>query len=208
MTFTAIVKLVLALGVFTFSGCVTRSPSSSLVFDRHPNYPVTTIELSSSLSLRHIAGPACDDNSNDRPKIGPEGYRSYSVYNLLDKNGGVLFTAPSMLSDPKTAAQFQSYYRKNDRMSVYTSPSKNTILIVEDRSPTFPCKAHILLQRIPDMSWAWSQIKVPTFRQPGPYYGPLSLVYPEVAGLNDAEVWLKAEGKTWPQKFHSLEAEH
>src|SRR5262245_25559954 len=124
---------------FVLAACASLPVPPSTAFDSRPRYPVTTIPLSSSLVLRHVAGPPCDHNSDARPQIGSEGSRTFSTYELLDANGTKLFTAPSMLSDPgRELAEFRDYYRTNDQITVLMSNSKNTILIVEDRSPAYP----------------------------------------------------------------------
>jgi hypothetical protein len=186
--------------LFAFAACTSRPVPPTTAFDSHPRYPVTVIELSPSLSLRHFAGAPCDYNSDARPQIGSEGTRTFSTYDLVATDQRKSFSAPSMLSDPqRELAEFRAYYRANDRITVLTSSSKNTILIVEDRSPTFPNRAHILLRRASDSTWAWSQLDVPTFPRYGP---PTAKSFAHVVGLSDTTIWFSADGRAWSQPLN------
>ena len=191
-------NLCVAFG-FVFVACASRPVDTATAFDSRPRYPITVIRLSPSLSLRHVAGASCPYDSDVRPQIGSDGTRTFSTYELVGGDGAKLFTAPSMLSDPgREAAEFRAYYRANDRITVRTSDSKNTILIVEDRSPAYPQRAHILLRRNSESTWAWPQLDVPTFPRYGP---PTGKSFAEVVGLSDTAILLRSEGRTWSQPF-------
>ncbi len=194
-------RLVLAVAFASlFVACASRPVRPATAFDFRPRYPITVIPLSPALSLRHVAGAPCDYNSDVRPQIGSEGTRTFSTYELIGADGTKLFTAPSMLSDPqRELAEFRAYYRANDQITVLTSNSKNTILIVEDRSPAYPDRAHILLRRTSDATWSWSQLKVPTFPRYGP---PPEKSFAQVVGLSDTTIWFRAEGRTWSQPLN------
>jgi len=186
---------------FIAGGCATSSLPLRTVFKSRPTYPITEIQISSSLRLRHIAGAPCDYNSNARPIIGSESTRTYSVYKLIDKEGNQIFEAPSMLSDPeKGAGEFRAYYIANDRLTVLTSKSEDTILIIEDRSPAGPNEAHILLRHGVDGKWTWSQIHVSTVKPPGErIVAPPDMFFPEVQGLTDTRIWFNDGHRTWSQ---------
>jgi hypothetical protein len=186
-------------------GCATRPTPPRILFSGHPQYPVTVIPVSPALLLRHLAGPPCAYNSKERPEIGSENTRTYSTYELTDRKGMVIFKAPSMLSDPRDElAEFQSYYRQNDQITVLCSSGENSILIIEDRSPAGPNEAHILLRRI-NTNWAWSQIPVPLLPQNSSDIPPPNRSYPGVVGLSDTRIWFCGQGKTWSQKLDSIE---
>jgi hypothetical protein len=208
---TVMRPFVLMLFSLLFAGCATHPLPLTTAFNSLPRYPVTEIEISPSLKLRHIAGRPCDDNSTARPLVGSESTRTYSFYELLDPSGSRLLAAPSMLSDPaKEIAEFKDWYRKYDQLTVCASATRNTIVIIENRSPAGPDEAHIVLQWTPRSGWRWSQMSVPTFTMdPHLEYGggPLNQAFPEIVGLNDTEVRFRAVGKVpkvWSQRFEKI----
>lgn len=196
-----LMRLVPAIAlVFVVADCASQPVPPAKAFDSCPRYPTTDISLSPSLSLRHVAGAPCDHDSDARPQIGSEGTRTFSTYELVGADGTRLLSAPSMLSDPnRDSAEFRTYYLANDRVTVLTSKSRNAILIIEDRSPAYPQRAHILLRRASDGTWAWSQVDVPTFPKHGP---PLDKSFARVVGLSDTTIWFRAEGRTWSQPLN------
>lgn len=185
------------------AACAAHPAPMRTVFDGRPQYPVTVIPVSPGLTLRHVAGPPCDYGSNACPPIGSEGARTFSKYELAGASGKTLFNAPSMLSDPDSEpAEFRSSCLANDRIKVFASATGNTLLIVEDRSPAGPAQAHILLRLLSGPAWTWSQFNPPPIKDPHrPPEGQSGYHFPEVAGLSDTEVWLKANGKRWPVKI-------
>jgi hypothetical protein len=142
----------------------------------------------------------------ERPPVGSEGEKTRSVYELRSASGQVLITAPSMLYDPKYAStDFENYNRRSDRISLHISSSGKSILIVEDRSPTFPCRAHILLQRQKNGTWSWTDLKVAAVREQGKEQSVVDVYghYPEIAAINDTALFFQA-GALRKQDFKDL----
>ena len=171
--------------LFMFVACASLPAPPITAFDSRPRYPVTIIPLSPSLILRHVARA-----------------RSNSTYELVDADRTILVTASSTLTDPEQeVAEFRAYFRANDRITVFTSDSKNTILIVEDRSHAYPDTKHILLRRKSDSTWTWFQLDVPTIPRVGP---PVDKIFPRVVGLSNRAIWFTAKGKTWSQRLNEV----
>ena len=169
------------------AGCAPRNPVT--LFESRPAYPVTTVKLQDGKTLVHRAGPKCD--TPERPVVGGgDGERTYSKYTLLDRNGVPLVEGPSFLSDPAGAGEFAAYYKDNDRLRVIASSTGETVLAVEDRSPTFPRKAFILFQSTGG-KWTGGEIRVETFA-PAPGVTATYAEYPEVIGLTDRQIELKS----------------
>ena len=196
------VLAILALGSVS---CASQPPSAA--YNAAPTYPITKIRLHGGLSLEHKAGPECHDES--RPDIGvTDGMRTYSIYELRDSLGNKVCEIPSGLSDPEDAGiDFKSYYRENDKLSVFQSASGHTVLIVEDRSPTFPRIALLLVKQSENGDWTPSQISAPYLkpvrnRQHYPIFGS----YPTVVGISDSKVTFEFGSKRWSEHFTKLPA--
>lgn len=194
-------RLVLTIISLLIAGCSSLSSPRSAAFDSRPQYPITEIPVSTSLRLRHIGGHKLPHDSTEGPQIGSEGVRTTSHYELVGHAQRKLSTAPSMLSDPDfEPAELRGHYHANDRITVFVSPSGCTILIVEDRSPAYPCRSHILLRRTHGGNWAWSQLDVPLIpRQPS--VPVTQRQFPTVTGLTDTSVRFSSEGRTWSMRF-------
>lgn len=170
-----------------------------------PTYPETEIGLKDGMLLKHIAGPNCKDES--RPEVGTgDTDRTFSRYELTDLSGLKLCESPSGLSDPKYEhEEFRDYYRKHDRIEVFQSESGRSILIVEDRSPTFPKVALPLLQQDTENRWKQSELIFPHIRGTRPkIYG----FYAVVREITDSSVLFSHDKKLWSEKFIQLQKTH
>ncbi len=188
------------------TSCQTPPVSHKPVYDGGLTYPVTQIDLGSGLQLRHLAGRPCEHASNEHPAVGSDGERTCSIYELTETSDKVVLTAPSMLFDPQYAeAEFEAYHRENDHVSAHVSPSGQSILIVEDRSPTYPRRAQILLQRDSEGRWSWTDLVIPSHaREPEELNA--SSMFPgflDVVSITDSHV-IFGPGRANLQPFREL----
>lgn len=171
--------------------CSCASNTTIATYKGRVSYPRTEVGLKSSLKLVHIAGRPCDDES--RPLVGSsDRERTYSEWSLIAGDGSTLAHAPSFLSDPAFAdEQFDRYYRENDQVEIYESASGNTLLIVEDRSPTFPRRAYLSLRNT-GAEWVFREIILPSkprvVGESSITRGPLDEVFPGPASVTDAKI--------------------
>ena len=180
------------------AGCATTGTRRT--FSGTPTYPKTTIHLARGRILIHQAGRPC--RTTDRPEVGvTDCERTYSEWSLRTPDDKLLVNAPSFLSDPTYAGEFGDYYRREDCVEVFESESGNTILIIEDRSPTFPRRAYLMLSRDAQDHWGCRQLLLDSYapaRSKGPaspgFRGPLDEVYPGILKLTDG--YLQYSGET------------
>lgn len=182
--------LSVALGLIS---CATTDTKP--IYRGRPTYPNTLVRLASGNTLTHQAGPTC--NSEDRPEVGvSDRERTYSEWYLrsnLDQR--VILRSPSFLSDPKGAGEFEDYYRRNDLVEVFESTSGDSILIVEDRSPTFARRAYILLRKDINDRWGYKELLLDPYlpsRISGTndprFSGPPDWIYPDIIELSDTHI--------------------
>ncbi len=189
-------KHIATFAILTLSlvGCATTDTTP--IFRGAPTYPTTTAKLASGKVLTHQAGRPCA--TDERPEVGvSDRERTFSEWYLRSsEDQGLLATAPSFLSDPKyEGGEFQDYYRRSDLVEVYESISGNTILIVEDRSPTFARRAYILLRKICDNSWGHTELLLDAYppsrikdtNDPA-FSGPPDYIYPDILELTDSHL--------------------
>lgn len=162
-----------------------------------PRYPETTINLTDGKRLVHHAGRPC--STEERPEVGvTDAERTFSKWKIEDPNGRILGEAPSFLSDPAYAGEFADAFRKEDSIEVFESKSGNTVLIVEDRSPTFPRKSYLLLSRQPAGDWRFSELLIQSnqgideWRKLGHEYPG----HPSVMSISDDAIVVDDLGKT------------
>ncbi len=181
-TLRGVVKHLAVVCILVVTSCAHQFVAP--VYNGAPTYPETEIALKGGVILKHIAGRYCEDES--RPEVGTsDRARTFSRYDLTDLHGHKLCESPSGLSDPKYNGEFEDYNRKNDRIEIFQSESGHSVLIVEDRSPTFPRVALLLLQRDKDGRWKHSELFCPHIQgTPINIYGS----YPPVKGITDSEV--------------------
>jgi hypothetical protein len=181
------------------AGCATTDNKPT--YSGPPTYPRTTIHLAGGNTLVHQADRPC--MTNDRPAVN-SGERTYSKWSLSSANGQTLVNAPSFLSDPTYAAEFEEYYRRDDLVQVFESVSGNTVLILEDRSPTFPNRAYFMLRRDAQEHWTCREVLLQSYlpkqntrvASPAP---PSSLqeIYPSILEVTDASLrYTTATGAT------------
>ncbi len=169
-------------------GCATTDTKPT--YNGAPTYPRTTIHLAGGNTLVHQADRPC--MTNDRPAVDG-GERTYSMWSLNAPNDQILVNAPSFLTDPTYAGQFEEYYRRDDLVQVFESGSGNTVLILEDRSPTFPNRAHFILRRDAQGHWSCREVLLESYlpkenkgvASPSPQ-SPLDEVYPEILEVTDS----------------------
>jgi len=171
------------------------------LYNGAPTYPETEIALKGGVTLKHFAGRNCEDES--RPEVGTsDRARTFSRYELTDLHGHKLCESPSGLSDPKYDGEFEGYNRKNDRIEIFQSESGRSLLIVEDRSPTFPRVALLLLQRDKDGHWKQRELLSPDIQgTPANIYGSC----PPVKGITDSEVCFGYGKKLKSETFAKLQ---
>jgi hypothetical protein len=182
----------LSLIALLLASCATTGTKPTFI--GAPTYPKTEIHLASGDNLIHQAGRPC--KTTERPEVGvTDGERTYSGWHLKTADGKLLVSAPSFLSDPAYAGEFEDYYRREDRVKVFESGSGNTIVSVEDRSPTFPRQAYILLRRDSQDKWSCRELRLESYspsraKQPNSpdFRGPLDNVYPEIMDVTDKYV--------------------
>lgn len=162
-----------------------------------PKYPETTVSLTDGKRLIHLAGRPC--STDERPEVGvADAERTFSSWKVEAANGDLLCEAPSFLADPAFAGEFADHYRKEDSIEIFESASGRTILIVEDRSPTFPRKAYLLLSRQSAGDWKFSELLIQSnqgideWRKQGHQYAG----YPAVLSLSDDSVVVDDLGET------------
>jgi hypothetical protein len=162
-------------------------------------YPVTELQLKAGLKLKHVAGAPCANDDERRPEVGTsDGSRTCSVYELIDESGRKLCECPSGLSDPKYAGEFEDYYRQNDQITVRQSTSGNSVLIIEDRSPTFPRIALLLLTKNAQGAWQSRELLAPHVRgSPPNIYG----YYASVIDIDDSTIRFSTGEKQWSEKI-------
>ncbi|BCU75866.1 hypothetical protein [Luteolibacter sp. LG18] len=152
-------------------------------------YPRTVVPLASGGELVHHAGKACSADDESRPLVGGgDGARTWSKWSLVSSAGTPLAEAPSFLSDPSGEGEFAENYRKNDRGLVFESPTGKTIVIVEDRSPTFPRRAYLMLRNT-GTHWSYRELKLKAAAPPQPTAdGPNYEDSPNILDLTDTAV--------------------
>lgn len=179
--------------VVALAGCA--GTDTKPVFSNTPTYPTTSILLPSGRNLIHQAGPPC--TTGKRPEVGAsDSERTFSEWNLRSSTEHEpLVTAHSFLSDPKYAGEFEDYYRLEDVVEVFESASSKTIVIVEDRSPTFERRAYLLLREGADGNWNSTEILLKPYlpkntgRQGDPAFrGALSYTYPIILEITDTHL--------------------
>jgi hypothetical protein len=117
---------------------------------------------------------------------------------LIDASGHKLCECPSGLSDPKYAGEFEDYYRQNDEITVRQSVTGDSILIVEDRSPTFPRIALLLLSKDAQGTWHSKELLAPHVRgSPSNIYG----YYASVIDINDSKIRFSTGQKQWSEEI-------
>lgn len=178
-------------------------------FQGRPTYPVTVIPLPHGRLLRHLPTESFNAADEGLPEPLGEGVPSHSRYRIEVAEGLVLLEFRSMLSLPSSKdGEFEAYYRENDEITVFVSTSGNTILLVEDRSPTFP-NAVFHLIRFQNGQARWTLMEVEA-QLPSPavgqtegmsFRGPLSLSYPKVAGLTDESVIWTLDQRSWQERL-------
>lgn len=189
-------KNIFTYALFTLGLVSCATTETKPVFSKPPTYPTTTIKLDSAKVLTHQAGRPC--MSDERPDVGvSDGERTFSEWHLRDsQNERLLVSAPSFLSDPKyEELEFQDYYRRGDLIEVFESVSGNTILIVEDRSPTFARRAYILLSKNKDNDWNYKELilesylpsRIAGINDPR-FSGPTDYIYPGILELTDTHL--------------------
>jgi hypothetical protein len=165
------------------------------VFSNAPTYPTTSIQLASGKNLTHLAGRPC--TTEERPEVGvSDRERTFSEWHLGSGADQKPFVkAPSFLSDPKYSPGSEVYYRSNDLVDVFESASGNTVVIVEDRSPTFPRRAYLLLRGDAEGNWSSQELLLENYlpadiRGPGDpaFRGPLDYKYPEILEVTDSHL--------------------
>jgi hypothetical protein len=149
-----------------------------------------------------MAKPPPDRDDPQAPAVGSEGTRSSSFFELEDGEGKVQLTFPSRLTLPGPwDGEFKEYYLKHDEIRVCSSDSGRTLLIVEDRSPTFPHQAHHLVRfRETDgrEEVSWMELR-PDYERPpdGMGFGAPYAQPPVVEGLTDDRVVWRLWGRVW-----------
>ena len=183
--------------LFALSSCAHERVAPS--YAGKLTYPVTELQLKGSLKLKHVAGAPCANDDESRPSVGTsDGSRTRSVYELRDASGRKLCECPSGLSDPKYAGEFENYYRQNDEITVRQSVTGNSILIVEDRSPTFPRIALLLLNKDAQGMWHSKELLAPHVRgSPPNIYG----FYSSVIDINDSTIRFSTGKKQWSEQI-------
>jgi hypothetical protein len=156
------------------------------------SYPKSSMQLPGSITLFHIAGARVIGAPQNRvPVYCKNPIYTDSVYSVFDKNNNLVVSHPSALWLPETSDEFRHYYYANDKVSVYLSQSNRTILIIEDRSPTYPSRGFIVFQRSNRDIW--------TAFQPNSAYlwaitwsdGSAMYTY-EIVGVTDKSIVLKS----------------
>ena len=170
-------------------------------FHNAPTYPTTTIQLAGGKSITHQAGRPC--TTEERPEVGvSDRERTFSQWQLFGPDRKMLVSAPSFLSDPAFAGEFKDYYRQNDRVDVFESASGNTVVIVEDRSPTFERRAYMLLTKDSQGHWSYRELLLESFapkseRSRPEFSGPSDLTYPTILEVTDTHLrYTSAKGAT------------
>jgi len=179
----------ISLIALLLASCATTGTKPTFV--GAPTYPTTEIHLASGNNLIHQAGRPC--KTTERPEVGvTDGERTYSEWILKAPDGRLLVSAPSFLSDPAYGGEFEDYYRREDRVKVFESGSNNSIIIVEDRSPSLPRQAYLLLRRDSKENWSRRELRLDSYlpaRAKGPknpgFRGTLDEVYPEILEVTD-----------------------
>ncbi|MDB6075209.1 MAG: hypothetical protein JWO89_2849, partial [Verrucomicrobiaceae bacterium] len=190
----ALRHLLAVCGVMLAS-CAHLAPGA--VYAGGMTYPKTVVSLHDGFVLTHQAGPLCKDHS--RPEVGTADSQSTFSIHALNQGSQKLCEAPSFLSDPKFEGEFADYYRKNDQLKVFQSATGSTVLIVEDRSPTFPHVALLLLREESNGIWHSSELMAPHIA--GDRSKNLYGLYAEVVGITDNDVMFADQDKRWSEPF-------
>ena len=189
------------LSLLVISSCAHKPTTpADTVYAGKLSYPVTKFQLKNGLSLKHVSGAPCSDES--RPEVGTsDGSRTFSVYKLLADSGKELCECPSGLADPKYGGEFETYYRENDTVRVMQSRTGNTILITEDRSPTFPRIALLLMRKDETGVWHSSELLAPHMPgSPPNIYGH----YLGAADITDSHIRFSTGQKQWSETFEKV----
>lgn len=197
-------RLVLASVALGLASCASEMPPAT--YYGVLTYPATEVCLRNGLLLKHKAGPPCNYDDESRPKVGVcDSMRSFSTYVLLDGEKK-LCEVPSGLSDAKYGGiDFEEYYRKYDRLGVFQSETGKTILISEDRSPTFPRLALLLVQQDQLGAWHYSQLNPPYSDPIPPSRGPVFGHYHDVVGITDSSVTFRDGHRVHTERISKLQ---